>query len=346
MNTLALLLIGYSLFSALGLAMTHFRRTHYPQVWPTRVIGWSLLLALSILQVSHLAWLHFDQAWVESAIYRMVLFAVAPCFYLLSHSVLRDEASPALRNKDWVHFMPVALAWLLPSPWALPLAFVVGAVYLVGLGKSMLALRAHRAHFGQEILALGAVFVIAVGVAVLGVMQAQLPGQLFYVLYASAIGLAFFLVQIALGMRPALSEQVQESAQSGLQAYVTTTLAHVDCDAAIRQLEDVMTQRHLYTDPELKLAGLAQSIGLSGHQLSELLNTRIGKSFARYLREQRVEAAKTMLDQEPKASVLSVGLSVGFVSQSSFYDAFRELEGMTPGQFRQIKRKSAADALT
>ncbi|MGE8357156.1 MAG: helix-turn-helix domain-containing protein, partial [Microvirgula sp.] len=39
---------------------------------------------------------------------------------------------------------------------------------------------------------------------------------------------------------------------------------------------------------------------------------------------------------EPSASVLSVGLSVGFSSQSTFYEAFREIEGMTPGQFRKL----------
>lgn len=342
MNTLALLLIGYSLLSALGLAITHFSRAHYPQLWPTRTLGWVLLLALGVLQVSHLAWLHFNLPWVDSALYRTVLFAVAPCFFLLNHSVLRDEASPALPYKDLVHLVPIAIAWLVPAHHALPLAFLVGAAYLLGLGKSLLALKVQRAHFGTEILALGAVFAIALVVAVLGVMQAQLPGKLFYVLYAWAIGLAFFLVQLALGLRPALSEQVQETVQSGWQAYATTTLANVDCDAAIAHLQDAMALHHRYADPDLKLAGLAKSIGLSGHQLSELLNTRIGKSFARYVREQRVEAAKTMLCKEPKASVLSVGLSVGFVSQSSFYEAFRELEGMTPGQFRQIKLKTGA----
>ena len=39
---------------------------------------------------------------------------------------------------------------------------------------------------------------------------------------------------------------------------------------------------------------------------------------------------------EPSASVLSVGLSVGFTSQSNFYEAFREIAGTTPGQFRKL----------
>ena len=42
-----------------------------------------------------------------------------------------------------------------------------------------------------------------------------------------------------------------------------------------------------------------------------------------------------MLLAEPSASVLSVGLNVGFSAQSNFYEAFREIEGMTPGSVPQ-----------
>ena len=87
---------------------------------------------------------------------------------------------------------------------------------------------------------------------------------------------------------------------------------------------------------------LAARLDLSPHQLSELLNTRLGKGFARYVREQRVEAAQTMLRDEPAASVLSVGLSVGFSATSNFYDAFREIAGTTPGQYRKLQRRSPA----
>lgn len=92
----------------------------------------------------------------------------------------------------------------------------------------------------------------------------------------------------------------------------------------------------IFTEPGLGLSSLAERLGLNSHQLSELMNTRLGKSFSRYLREQRVSAAKVMLHAERSASVLSVGLSVGFTSQSNFYEAFREIEGMTPGQFRKL----------
>jgi AraC-like DNA-binding protein len=102
-----------------------------------------------------------------------------------------------------------------------------------------------------------------------------------------------------------------------------------------------MQEEELFRRPDLDLPTLASHIGLSSHQLSELINTRLGKGFSRYVREFRVEAAEDMLQEELSASVLSVGMSVGFTSQSTFYEAFRELTGMTPGQFRKIHTPSA-----
>ncbi len=61
---------------------------------------------------------------------------------------------------------------------------------------------------------------------------------------------------------------------------------------------------------------------------------------SRYLRELLIEAARAMLSAEASASILSVGLNVGSTSRSNFYEAFREIEGMTPGSYR--KRHSLA----
>jgi len=255
--------------------------------------------------------------------------------------LLRADQPAFPRPVDAIHILPVLLAPWLNENIALPLAFVVGAAYLLAIAANVYRLRAQREQFGWELLILGVVFIIALGVAFLGVSQTALPGKLFYVLYASAIGLAFLLVQVALGLRPHLSEEVTETAKV---AYAHSTLARVDQDAVLARLTAAMATDRLYDNSDLTLPALAQRLELSAHQLSELINTTLGKSFSRYLREQRVNAAKTMLCAEPRASVLSVGLSVGFGTQSNFYEAFREIEGMTPGQYRRLHAQKSLNS--
>lgn len=333
MSQIAILLTGYSLFSALTLALTHFRTDAYRDHPTARRMGLLLLAALAGLQGAHFSWLNLDLPWIATQPYRIALFVVAPAFYLFSRPLLHPEQASGWRAGQLLHLLPIAFAPALPAGAALPVAFIVGAGYLVWLARSLHALRATRAGFRREILLLGGVFAIALGVAGLGLIQAQLPGKLFYSLYACAIGLAFLLVQLTLGQRPALSNEVGEAARV---AYAVSTLGQIDCDAAEQRLHALMHDERLYADADLSLAALAERLDLSTHQLSELLNARLGKGFSRYLREWRVGAACDMLLAEPSASVLSVGLNVGFSAQSNFYEAFREIEGMTPGQYRKL----------
>ena len=104
---------------------------------------------------------------------------------------------------------------------------------------------------------------------------------------------------------------------------------------AISEIKRLFEQEKIYQAEDLSLAKLAELTQLSAHQLSELINTHFQMGFSRLVRQYRVEAAKSMLTEEPRASVLSVGLSVGFNSQSNFYVAFKEITGVVPGQFRK-----------
>lgn len=336
MASLAILLCGFSIFSALTLAAGHFRADLYPGQPVQRWMGLVVLAALAGLQLAHVAWLLHDLPWVDSLPYRMALFTVAPAFHLLSQPMLRPQLPMLNRETLAGHALPLLLVPALPRDVALPLAFVIGSVYLLWLARSLYQLRHERDHFRREMMLLGMVFMIAVAVATLGFMHTLLPGKLFFELYAIAIGAAFLLVLTALGMRPRLPVEVSESAQQACAAYSNSTLRHVNCDALLTRLDALMRQDRLYKDAALSLASLAARLEISPHQLSELLNARLGKSFSRTLREWRVDAARTMLLAERSASVLSVGLDVGFTSQSSFYEAFREIEGTTPGQFRKL----------
>ncbi|WP_309292622.1 helix-turn-helix transcriptional regulator [Azonexus sp.] len=296
-------------------------------------MGLLLLLALAGLQLAHFAWLHLDRPWCAAPPYRIALFAVAPAFFLFSRPVLQPALPPTTGPWLLAHALPVVVSPWLPAGIALPLAFAIGAGYLLWLAHSLYALRFERARFPLEILLLGGVFVIALLAALLGLMQAALPEKWFFSLYAIAIGAAFLLVQTALGGRPQLASEVSEVARA---AYANSTLTQVDCAAALAKLDALVREQRIHLDIELSLPALAGRLGLTPHQLSELMNTRLGKGFSRYLRELRIEAAKAMLRDEPSASVLAVGLNVGFTSQSNFYEAFREIEGMTPGQYRKL----------
>ncbi len=336
MLNLALLLCGFSIISALVLALSHFHKSNYPDQPSCQWFGIVLVVSLAAIQLIQFLYLQSGIILIESDYYHALLFMVAPSFYLFSRPLLTgvDTFSPA----HLIHFAPVLLAFLLPSSLSLTLAFAIGSVYLIWLIHHLYRLRFQRSRFKLEVSVLVIALLLGIAVLVMGFSLPLIDGLTFYSLYSIAIGLAFILVNLAINLTPKLPSKITQAA---VDTYASSTLNNIDCDAQLQRLEQLMTQDKAYEDPKLDLATLADRLGLSSHQCSELINSRLGKGFSRYIREQRVQAAQVMLLDEPSASVLSVGLHVGFTSQSNFYEAFREITDMTPGKYRKISASSA-----
>ncbi|MEZ5535189.1 MAG: helix-turn-helix domain-containing protein [Thiolinea sp.] len=333
----AILLSGYSVFSALVLAVTHFHSEHYRGQRPVQLMGLLLLISLAGLQLMHADYFVAGNVLFSPSLYVFILFTIAPAFYLFSKPLLTAEQD--FSGLQLLHFLPALFALLLPFLWSLPLAFAVGAAYLLWLARSVYALREQRSRFRLELSVLGGVFVLALLVLLLGILLPLIPEELFFSLYACAVGGAFILVSVALYVAPQMPEQVSDAAR---ETYAVSTLGQVDCDVVLEKMQQLMAEDELYRDSRLDLQTLSVRLDIAPHQLSELVNTRLGRNFSRYIREYRVQAAQAMLLKEPDASVLSVGLSVGFTSQSNFYEAFREIAGTTPAKFRKIRQNKLA----
>ena len=196
-------------------------------------------------------------------------------------------------------------------------------------------LRDKRRQFRFELFFFIVMSVIAVFVLILGFSIPYIDDRIFYFFYSNSIGLAFMLVIAGIVAIPGLLNDLSEAARI---KYAASTLSAIDVDTALKKLETLMVEEKIYRNEDLNLSLLAEELGISSHQLSELINSHLGMSFSRYIREQRVAAAKALLLANGKQSVLSISLDTGFKSQSSFYAAFKELTGVSPGDFR--KRRS------
>jgi AraC-like DNA-binding protein len=328
-----LILSGFSIIAALILlaALTTVYRDM--ELGPlARASGALLMLGLAALQWLHASYLLGETGLIASPGYRILLFVVAPAFFLFFRGALRPRARA---NPAWLLLYAPALfaAWL-PAGIAIPLAFALGAAFALLLIHLVLALRSQRKRFHFEAMVFALHGVLALAVLALGLTLPWL-GTLAYVHgYACLIGLGIALMLYALLHSPDLAANTAEAVRS---AYANSSLKSVDVEATVARLQRLMADEKMYEDEGLSLARLAQALEVGPHQLSELINTRFGVGFSRYVRQHRVEAAKRMLLAEPGASVLSIGLAVGFTSQSNFYAAFREITGEVPGRFRRTK---------
>lgn len=109
-------------------------------------------------------------------------------------------------------------------------------------------------------------------------------------------------------------------------------------NSLIIKLEQTISQNEIYSNSELKLPDLAQSMGVTAHQLSQLLNDNLQKNFSTYLNEYRVKKACEILNTDLTIKIEAVAYDVGYQSKSTFFAAFKKVMGMTPKQFKELTK--------
>lgn len=98
-----------------------------------------------------------------------------------------------------------------------------------------------------------------------------------------------------------------------------------------------MSNRRLYSNPDLTRAIVAQELGISEGYLSELIKAGLKTSFNDYINELRVKEVVGMFHDEnfELFSIEAIGFEAGFKSKSVFYNAFKKVTQKTPGAYRK-----------
>ncbi len=100
------------------------------------------------------------------------------------------------------------------------------------------------------------------------------------------------------------------------------------------RLLEFFSRKRPYLNPELNMTMLSDQLKVPKHQLTEVLNSVIGKNFFQFVNEYRVDAVKKMLVKNPGYSIEAIGYECGFNSKSSFFTVFKNITGVTPMQYK------------
>ena len=335
MNQVSLVVAGFCIVSSMLLLIAYAVFIRVPVKSAFSILSCAALVAaLCAIEIGHWNYFQGGPRPFETTYYRLAMFTVPSAFYFFGRwAILPTEP---FRPQMLIHLAPILLL-LVPLLYALPILFTFGAAYALWLAYLVYGLRERRKQFRFELLYFAVMSLLGVIVLALGFALPYVGDDVFYRVYNIAVGLGIAIMIVALVANPQLIGDLSEAARV---KYGTSTLGGVDIRAALEKLARVMSQGKAYQNEDLSLNSLAAEVGLSAHQLSELINSRLGMGFSRYVRERRVEAAKALLLAAPSQSILSVSLDTGFRSQSAFYAAFKELTGQSPGDFRESRLRN------
>ena len=95
----------------------------------------------------------------------------------------------------------------------------------------------------------------------------------------------------------------------------------------------------LHLAEQLTLDRLAREAGSSAYHFARLFNAYVGETPFEFLRRLRLVTALRMLQEDAKASITEIALSIGYDTSASFNKAFRKLLETSPGNFRKLGKE-------
>lgn len=112
------------------------------------------------------------------------------------------------------------------------------------------------------------------------------------------------------------------------------------CDRASQYLAD----SRAYLRCDLSLAMLARETGIPQRNISRSINSNLRRNFFEFINEMRVEEAKRLLLELDASgySIDSIYAACGFRSRSTFFIAFKKVEGKTPAAWLREQMEGAA----
>lgn len=119
----------------------------------------------------------------------------------------------------------------------------------------------------------------------------------------------------------------------GLRNIELSPTAAAELDAQLHRLIE-SHQPHL--DDTISLPKLASLLGVTPHQLSELLNIHKNTNFYEFLNDLRYqEALRYLATNTDELTIADIAYRSGFNNRNSFYKVFKEKTGQTPLQYKK-----------
>ena len=107
-----------------------------------------------------------------------------------------------------------------------------------------------------------------------------------------------------------------------------------------QRILSVMKEQKPFLNPNLDLVTLSRLVGTNRTQLSTTLNRQTGMNFSRWLAEYRVHHLLSLVALHPDSDITALASESGFTSRTSFFRQFRQVTGLTPNQYKNVRKET------
>lgn len=172
-------------------------------------------------------------------------------------------------------------------------------------------------------------------------------GKLVIILIISLIAMGVYLVwhllYIRTRARARRAAEAKAEAERAAKAeelaskkkYSANQLSEEKCREIVDKIKAVMSEQKPFLNPDMNIGNLAELTGVSSHKLSYIFSQYMNMSFYDYINRYRVDEFKSVVAIHGVDSLTLSALAekAGFSSRATFFRHFKEIEGITPGEY-------------
>lgn len=121
------------------------------------------------------------------------------------------------------------------------------------------------------------------------------------------------------------------------EKYQKSTLNDQKVNDLSNNLKALVEEKKSYLNMDLSPAEIAEELGITKHQLSQVLSQKVGLTFNEFINKYRVEAAQEMIRSENGTSykLIHLAFDSGFNNKTTFLRNFKKITGLTPSAYRE-----------
>lgn len=152
---------------------------------------------------------------------------------------------------------------------------------------------------------------------------------------AAHITLVIYLISFQV-IRQSIFFQPQAEEKEN-KKYEKSSLTSEIEENTLTKLHALMNEQKPYLESNFSLTGLAKTLKISPHHLSQILNERLEQNFFEFAAQYRIAASQKLLASKENAhlKIEEIAEMVGYNSKSAFNTSFKKIVGVTPSEFKK-----------
>lgn len=123
----------------------------------------------------------------------------------------------------------------------------------------------------------------------------------------------------------------QDAHQLGEKEVVTLSY-----EKQAKRIQSYFEENKAYENSDLTLSIVAKEIGMTNHEVSQVINNHFGVNFKEYVNRFRVQAIQEKLKDPSFAhlSIFGIAMDCGFNSKATFNRVFKSITGLSPSEYK------------